>query len=157
MNIDATEDDLRNIAEVLKMAAILDDRAPAADKPRIAAWAEKAHTHRLGRDELLDALQAFYDRPQERAVGIGDLVAEARRIKRDRLDREADVERDRRATDLAVKADAEQIAVAVTFGRSRKRTPRLDAAERALQACTDRRTAMSAISEFAEAKAEAAR
>lgn len=155
MNVDATETDLRNIAEVLKMAAILDDRAPRADKARIAAWAEKAHAHRLGRDELLDALQDFYDRPRDRAIGIGDLIEIGRRIKRDRLDREADAEREQRATEQAHKADVAEITSAVTFGHTRKRTPRLDAAERGLHVCVDRKTAVAAFREYAEAKAEA--
>lgn len=158
MNIDATETDLRNAAEALKLAAILDDRAPAADRARIAAWAEKIHAHRLGRDELLDALQAFYDAPHDRAIGIGDLIDGARRIKRDRLDREPDTQREHRQDTQAAKANGDIDALAdMAFGPTVKPTDRLAAAERALQCATDRATAMTAITEYAAARREARR
>jgi hypothetical protein len=157
MNIDATETDLRAVSEVLKLAAILDDRAPAADKTRIAAWAEKVHKHRLQRDDLLDGLQAFYDEPRDRAIGIGDLLAHARRIKRDRLDREADAERDRRRAELDPKAvdEMQMFAAGVVTGPSSVMTDRMVAAERGLQCAVDKRSAQESIREYFAAKREA--
>lgn len=155
MNVNATEDDLRAVAEALKLAAILDDRAPRADRARIAAWAERVHANRIERRDLLDGLQAFYDRPQERAIGIGDLLAEAKRIKRDRLDREADELRDARQHAQAHKAaDTAGVLAGIPFGSTTK-TPRLLAAEAALQTCTNRAEAMAATREFTAAKREA--
>jgi hypothetical protein len=157
MNIDATEEDLRAAAEALKLAAILDDRAPAADKARIAAWAEKFHGHRLERRDILDGLQAFYDSPSERAIQIGDLIHHAKQVRRDRNQREeaADLEQRREHHDnKAAAEEAEAIAAAFVSGPVEK-TPRLIAAEDALQCSTDKRTAHAAIREYFAAKTEA--
>lgn len=157
MKIDATEADLRATAEVLKLAAILDDRAPAGDKARITAWAEKIHQHRLERNDLLDGLQAFYDSPSERAIQIGDLIHHARIVRRERNEREADAERDRRRTAADVKAEDEicGLAAGVVMGPTPKRTPRLQAAELALQCCNGKRESMAALREYSAAKTEA--
>ena len=87
-NVTATTEDLTNAAEALKLAAILDDRAPKADKARITGWGEQIHRHHLGREDLLDGLQRFYDSPSDRAIAIGDLIAHARACRRDRTERE---------------------------------------------------------------------
>jgi hypothetical protein len=157
MKIDATEADLRATAEVLKLAAILDDRAPAGDKARIAAWGEKIHQHRLERNDLLDGLQAFYDSPSERAIQIGDLIHHARIVRRDRNEREADAERERRAGQHDIKAEDEirGIAAGIVMGPTPTRTPRLEAAELALHCCSDKREAQAAIREYFAAKSEA--
>jgi hypothetical protein len=157
MIIDATEADLHAAAEVLKFAAILDDRAPRADKARIAAWAEKIHKHNLPREDLLDGLQTFYDSPSDRAIGIGDLVWHGRIAKRARLDKEADEEREARQDALSVKAADEMRAFAdgVVMGPVKNRTPRIEAAERGLQTCVDKQTAIDAMREFFAAKREA--
>jgi hypothetical protein len=157
VNIDATEADLFAITEVLKLAAILDDRAPRADKARIAAWAEKVHQHRLQRGELLDGLQAFYDEPRDRAIGIGDLLSHARRIKRDRLDREAEPEREHRQETFDAKAADEIHSVADGFitGPVENPTDRLVKAEIGLQCCNGKQESQAAIREFFAAKAEA--
>jgi hypothetical protein len=158
VNIDATEGDLFATAEVLKLAAILDDRAPRADKARIAAWAEQIHRHTLARTDLLDGLQAFYDSPHDRAIGIGDLIHHARYAKRARLDKEEDAERDRRRAEFDAKADDDirDITAEAITGRIKNRTPRLEAAEAALQDCHGKRACIDAIREFNAAKAEAA-
>lgn len=156
MNIDATEENLRTATEALKLAAILDDRAPRADKARIAAWAEKIHKHNLTRTDVLDGLQAFYDSPSERAIQIGDLIHHARIVKRARLDKESDDERDRRRAEVDIKAADETPALMADAVMVRvKRTPRLAAAEAALKNAKGRQQAMAAIREFFAAKTEA--
>lgn len=143
--------------EVLELAALLDNRVAAPDKARIMAWSRQVARHSLPRDDMLDAVQAFYDRPGPQPVSVGDVIDGARRIKRDRIDREQDAQRDERAAQLAIKAETDDIAAAVHFGQTRRRTPRLDAAERALQTCTNRAEAMAAMREFFAAKREASR
>ncbi len=154
MNVTATTEDLTNAAEALKLAAILDDRAPRADKARIAGWGEQIHRHHLGREDLLDGLQRFYDSPSDRAIAIGDLIAHARACRRDRTEREDDGTRDdRRAAQDAI-ADAAMLAE-VPLGPTRTPTPRLAAAERALQSVTCKREALDALREYFAAKTEA--
>lgn len=155
--INATEQTLRAVATTLKMAAILDDRAPHADKARIAAWAERAQWHHLTESDLLDGLQAFYDQPQERAIGIGDLMYHARNAKKTRLDREEDQDRDQRRTHFDAKAAADEpiAPAAITFGPVKAKTERLLAAENALQCVVDKRSAQAALREYFAAKSEA--
>lgn len=86
MNINATPETLRAVAQVLKMAAILDDRVAQPDKARIVGWAEQVQRHNLTEDDLLDGLQKYYDQA-DRPIGIGDLIIHARATKRDRLER----------------------------------------------------------------------
>jgi hypothetical protein len=157
-SVNATQETLRAIATTLKMAAILDDRAPHADKARIAAWSERAEWHRLTETDLLDGLQTFYDQPQDRSIAIGDLIHHARYAKRTRLDHEADAEREQRRQDLDTKvADDEThtIAAGIITGPTLVKTPRLLAAETALQCAVDKRTAIEAIREYHAAKIEA--
>lgn len=159
MNINATEEDLHNTAETLKLAAILDDRAPRADKARIAAWAEQIHRRKLIRDDLLDGLQAFYDSPSDRPIGIGDLIHHARAAKRTRLEREEDAEREARQERLAAKADDElnlrTVMADAISARIQNRTERLAAAELALENCHGKRECSSAIREYCAARSEA--
>lgn len=159
MKVNATEAELTTVAEVLKLAAILDDRAPAADRARIAAWAEQIHRHRLERSDLLDGLQAFYDGPSERAIGIGDLVHHGRHAKGNRTDKERDEQRDDRQQAFDIKAadDIGAVAAAVLSGPTKVRTKRLEAAERALHCTVDKQTSVDAIREYLAAKREALR
>lgn len=90
MSINASPETVAAVAETLKLAALLDDRITPSDKARIAAWAEQIHRHNLSRDDLLDAVQAFYDQPSAQAIGVGDLIKHARTIRRDRLNRDDD-------------------------------------------------------------------
>ena len=158
MNIAATEEELANVAECLKLAAILDDRAPKADKARIVAWAEQIHRHKLTRDDLLNGLQAYYDGPSERAIQIGDLIHHARLARKTRCDKEdADTRElreqryDQRAAD-----DMQALSAAFIAGRV-KDTPRLKAAREALDTCEGKDASIAAIREFAAAKLEAKR
>ncbi len=157
MNLNASPDTLRAVAKVFQLAAILDDRVAQPDKARIAAWAEQVERHNLAQSDLLDGLQAFYDGPSERAIQIGDLVHHARIVRRDRTEREeADQLAQRRAEhDTKAADDIRGLAAGVAFGPTVNRTPRLIAAEAALQCVTDRASAMAAMREFSAAKAEA--
>jgi hypothetical protein len=159
VKLNATEADLHAAAEALKLAAILDDRAPNADKARIAAWAEKFHQHQLHRNDLLDGLQVFYDAPSERAIQIGDLIHHARQVRRDRNEREEAKERERRGESHDIKAADEMGAVADLVIASPNgpvvKTKRLIAAENRLQTCTNKHEAIEAIREFFAAKTEA--
>lgn len=156
MNINATETELAATTEALKLAAILDDRAPKADKARIVAWAEQIHRHRLTREDLLDGLQNFYDQPNDRAITIGDLVHHARLAKRARVDREEDAERAARETrrDTIAADEVHAVAASVLAGRiaKRERTPRLAAAEAALQTCRGKQESLAAIREYFNAR-----
>lgn len=158
MNIDATEAELSNIAEVLKLAAILDDRAPKADKARIVAWAEQVHRHKLTRDDLLDGLQRFYDGPSERAIAIGDLVSHSKASKRDRIEREDAEIRDIRREEHDSKADADEtraVMAAFVSGPVAQKTKRLHDAEHGLQFCHGKAESIAALREYFEAKKQA--
>jgi ferric-dicitrate binding protein FerR (iron transport regulator) len=98
VNLDATPETVQNLAEAIKLAALLDDRVTHPDKARMAAWAAQTHRHRLAREDLLDGVQAFYDHPAEHAIQIGDLIRNARIAKRDRLDRDGPAEPPSRAS-----------------------------------------------------------
>ncbi|QBI97308.1 hypothetical protein KD930_gp64 [Mycobacterium phage Kevin1] len=157
ITINASPDTVRAIGQVLKLAAILDDRVTQADVARIAAWAEQVERHHLTESDLLDGLQAYYDSPNDHAIGIGDLIHHARNAKRSRIDRESAAEREARRERLDLKAAREEtaaVAAAVTLGPVES-TDRLEAAKLRLQACVDRDSAIAAIREYFAAKAEA--
>lgn len=155
--LNATEAELRAVAEVLKLAALLDDRAPGADRARIVAWAEQIHRHRLTREDLLDGLQDFYDSPGDRAIQIGDLIHRARIAKRNRLDKEGDEHRDSRQQLFDMKTAAEPNSVATGFDLSPVVQPtlRLEDAVRRLRSAVDKHSAIEAMREFFSAKQEA--
>lgn len=156
MKFDATPETIRAVAEMFKLAAVLDDRIAQADRARIAAWSTQVQRHHLTEGDLLDGLQTFYDSPHDRAIGIGDLIHHARYARRARLDIEEDEERERRRVEQDTKAADEILAVTAEaiIGRT-KDTPRLIAAREALQTCEGKLAAIEAIREFNAAKAEA--
>ena len=157
MKLNATEGDLRTAAEALKLAAILDDRAPAADKARIAAWAEQLQRNRLQRSDVLDGLQAFYDNPSERAIQIGDLIHHARIVKRRRLDHEADEaeERRREVADAKASDEIHLLTAEALMGPTVKKTPWLVKAENGLQTCHGKAASQAAIAEYLAARRQA--
>lgn len=160
MKVNATEEELRDIAEVLKFAAILDDNAPHSDSARIAAWGEQIHRYQLIRTDLLDGLQAFYDNPRDRPIAIGDLIHHARIIKRGRLERAAEAQEAARAALGDSKAADDVFTAASLTARLRKpakSTPRLDAARDALQTCEGKAESRAAIAEYQAALREANR
>ena len=160
MNLNATPETVTAVAQVLKMAAILDDRMGQPDKARIIAWAEQVHRHKLIEADMLDGLQAYYDGPSDRAIGVGDLIHHAKTARRNRVAGEEAADREARQAELdAVKpAPEETVAVAAAFipGPVR-RTPRLEAAEDSLNACVDKASAQAALREYFAAKRESRR
>ena len=162
MNLNASPDTIRAIAQVFKLTAILDDRAAQPDEARVKAWAEQVERHKLIESDLLDGLQAYYDGPSERAMQIGDLIHHAKIARQVRVGSETRAEReareDRRDAELAsigaAKNETHAIASGVVFGPV-PRTDRLAAAEDSLYTCVDRKTAMAAIREYHAAKREA--
>lgn len=161
MNLNATPETVKAITQVFKLSAILDDRAPAADMARMAAWAEQVERHKLTEDDLLSGLQSYYDSPHDRPMGVGDLIQHAKVARRKRVDDESRAELNARQAHLdAVKPEPDAVrAIASAFGGgpvpAGQRTDRLQAAENSLQTCVDRKTAMAAIREYFAAKAEA--
>ncbi|WP_019732126.1 hypothetical protein [Mycobacterium avium] len=156
--INATEADVRAVGEVFQLAAALDPRAPSPNPARVAAWAEGVHRHQLTRDDLLDAVQAFYDSPSTHAINIGDLVFHARNIKRTRLEREPDADRDARRELADAKAEPDftaALSAAAITGPTQHPTDRLRRAELGLQTCEGKRESIAAIREYFAAKAEA--
>lgn len=143
--------------EVLELASLLDHRIPTPDKARVLAWARQIERNRCERDDLLDAVQVFYDRPSSQPISVGDVIEGSRRIKRDRLDREADEQRERREqiADTKAAGEVEVLAAGMTFGPTVNRTERLVKAENALQCCTTKSEAQEAIREYFAAKREA--
>ena len=107
MNLNATPETIRAVAEALKLAALLDDRTGNADKARIAAWAEQIEPYKFPLDDMLNGVRAYYAGPTDRAIGIGDLIHHAKQARVDRTakepreTREARQERnDSRLTDI---------------------------------------------------------
>lgn len=157
MNLNATPQTVRAVTQVLKLAGLLDDRVAQNDKARIAAWSEQCERHRLSEGDMLDGVQAFYDSPSDRAIQVGDLIHHARIAKRDRLDREEEsaLEARRAITDLKAADEFKALTAEAIIGRTKHKTPRLVAAEDALQNCHGKRECEAAIREYFAAKAEA--
>lgn len=159
MNLDATDETIAATAEAMQLAGLLDDRFGHSDDARVTAWAEQIQRHELERDDLLDAVQAFYDIRQPYSLGIGDLLDAARALRRDRAQRETvDARLEHMDTTAARKAADETRTIAEAFAAaagSAPRTPRLVEAEHQLQRCQGKRESMAAIREFLAAKAEA--
>lgn len=148
---------IRATAEVLELAALLDDRVAGADRNRIKAWAEQIERHNLKRNDLLDGVQKFYDGPAERPIGVGDLIHHARQVRHDRTEREDDYHRNYRASihDQQAVEEARSFAADLTFGRVKTPTPRFEAAVDGLQECRGKKASIEAIREFTAAKREA--
>jgi hypothetical protein len=143
--------------EVLELASLLDHRVPTPDKARVLAWAKQIDRHDLERDDMLDATQGFYDQPSMSPISVGDVIAGARRIKRDRLSREEAAEREARQerNDQKAADEIRAFSAAALTGRT-KETPRLKAARAALDDCHGRDECKPAIEEFCAAKQAAA-
>lgn len=153
MNLNASPDTVRAVTQVFKLAGILDDRVTHPDKARIAAWSEQVQRHGLAESDLLDGLQAFYDGPSERAIQIGDLIHHARIVRRNRLDKEVDDERDTRRSAVDAKAadDLRALTAEAISGRVND-TPRVKAARAALDDCRGKAESQAAIREYFDAK-----
>lgn len=159
MNAKATPQTVQAVAQVLKMAKILDDRMGQPDKQRLSAWADQVERHKLTEPDLMDGLQAFYDGPSSHAIGIGDLIQHAKTARTVRIGKEDRAEREARQAELdAVKpAPEETRAVVAAFvpGPVPDKTTRMEAAEQGLQECYGKRDALAALGEYFAAKSEA--
>lgn len=157
MNSPPSAESIAATTEVLELASLLDHRVPTPDKARVLAWARQIDRNHCDRDDLLDAVQAFYDRPSAQPVSVGDVIDGSRRIKRDRLDRESDDARDQRLKAAETKAaeDIRSLTAGAVMGPVKNRTPRLQAAELALQCCNGKHESMAALREYFAAKTEA--
>ena len=141
-----TETHIDNASEVLQLAALLDHRVPTPEPSRVHAWAQQLARHpRINRDELLDAVQAFYDAPSTEPIGVGDVIGRARQIHNGRVDRDPDVVPPR-GNQLAA---AELTAIAP--GPKPADTPDLAAARNALQDARGRAEVMLAIHAYTRA------
>lgn len=155
MNINASAETVRAVVKVFELAYLLDDRVTQPDKARMTAWAEQVERHRLSEQDLLDAVQAFYDGPSLHAIQVGDLISHARRIKRDRLEREPDADRDERRELVDEKAanDIRPFTSLVGGGgvdRAAESTE-LDQAREALQTCHGKAQSQAAIRSYLDA------
>ena len=108
-------------------------------------WAELFNAEQLEFDDLIAAVK-------KRARNHDDAPDPAEII---RFARETTEQRRARLDTKADPNAAPAITAAYIPGPPRKRTPRLTAAEYALQTCTDKTSAQAAIHEFFEAKREA--
>lgn len=144
------------IGECLKLAALLDDKIGQPDKGRILAWSKQIEKFKFIRNDLLDGMQAFYEQPRERAMGVGDLIHHARLIRRERMEEETDELERRRQMKSDEKAAQEfrDVMAGAIMGRVNE-TPRLRAAKEALQNCYGKQESIAAITEFWAAKADA--
>jgi hypothetical protein len=160
MNINATQAEVLAVTEALKLASLLDDRTAAADKARIAAWAEQVHRHHLGKTDLLDGVQAFYDSPSDHAIQIGDLIKHARQVRRDRPDPSPPVRRGTLPTESrgtvrpepGALFDTEEVVIGPLTGDP---SERLERAKTALQTVTTQPDARQAIIEYFAARRSA--
>jgi hypothetical protein len=160
MNLEATNTEVLAVAEALKLSALLDDRAPRADAGRIAAWAEQVHRHRLGKADLLDGVQNYYDNPSDHAIQIGDLIFHARQCRRNRPDPEPPIRRGTVPTESrgtvrpepGALFDTEEVAIGPLTGDP---SERLEHAKAALQTVTTQREARQAIAQYIAARRSA--
>ncbi|ASR86434.1 hypothetical protein SEA_VENTI_61 [Mycobacterium phage Venti] len=158
LRINASIETIEAVTQVLKMAAILDDRVSQGDPARLGAWAEQVERHKLNESDLLDGLQAYYDAPSDRAIGIGDLIHHARQARRQRTQAEGLDGLERRQAELDATKPAPEPVVALpgfVGGQVTNRTPRFEAAEQALQECHGREECRAALVEYFAAKREA--
>lgn len=159
MNPKSTPETVQAVAQVLKMAKILDDRMGQPDKQRLIAWADQVERHKLTEPDLMDGLQAFYDGPSQHAIGIGDLIQHAKTARTIRIGKEDRAVREARQAELdAIKPEPEEtasIAAAFVPGPVAFKTTRMEAAEQSLQECYGKRESIAALTEFLTAKTEA--
>lgn len=133
--------------EVLELAALLDHRLPTPGEARVMAWAKQIARHHLHRDDMLDAVQLFYDKPSSEPISVGDVVEGARKIKRDRTDREDDQKRLERAGDQSLKVapDLQPLVKDLRLGPVVRRSKKLADARAALKSCHGRAESYASI------------
>ncbi|BCO35498.1 DUF3854 domain-containing protein [Mycobacterium heckeshornense] len=65
---------LAAISEALELAGVFDEHAPAPTPELVRAWAEQAERHQLTRDDILDAVQSYYDTEPAAPLTVGELI-----------------------------------------------------------------------------------
>ncbi|QAY17675.1 hypothetical protein SEA_MARTEENA_71 [Gordonia phage Marteena] len=78
---------IRAAGTALARAEIFDDRV-TADTARIQAWAEAMDPHGLDQADAIAAVTAHYSAPGATTVRVGDVITAARKIRRERAERE---------------------------------------------------------------------
>lgn len=108
MKINASPETIRGVAAALGLARMIDDRVGPADEGRIGAWAELVEPHKLIEDDLLEGVKVFYRNNQKaQMIQVGDLIACAREVRRERNATETVEEQTEREKRLEAKvADA---------------------------------------------------
>ncbi|QTF81778.1 hypothetical protein SEA_BEEGEE_75 [Gordonia phage BeeGee] len=82
-----SETAIRAAGTALARAEIFDDRV-TADTARIQAWAEAMEPHGLDQADAIAAVTAHYSAPGATTVRVGDVITAARKIRRERAERE---------------------------------------------------------------------
>lgn len=151
-----TESAISATKAVLAKCAANDPWFPQPAEATILAWAEQFITVKLPVDDLLAAVTRVY---ATSAAGFkplpADIIRAARAIRADRAERESDAERDARREAFDRKVLDRTAIAAIAIGPTKVKTPRLAAAETAMQCAVDRHTAQEAIREYFAAKREA--
>lgn len=126
MNIEATPDTIRATAAALGKARLLDDKLGNPDEARIAAWAEVIEPHKLGQQDLLQAVRQFYEgNLAGRTISPGELIHHARQVRQERALREPDSAREARQAALDTKV-AERVAERINDMAGDAFTPEYD-------------------------------
>lgn len=147
-------------AAVYQCCTTYDQYLPALSEDVARSWAKVFATHRVGVKDLLDGVDRVYvDKGGGYRPLPADIAYAARAIRRDRAERESQAELEARQAELdAIKPApeiVERIVGEFVSGPVKHKTPRLIAAENALQCTVDKATAQAAIREFFAAKREA--
>lgn len=75
-------------AQAWARARLYDDKLGPADAPRLAAWAESIERWKLDAPDLLQGVIRHYERQGAPTIQIGDLLHEAREVRRQRAEGE---------------------------------------------------------------------
>ncbi|AIT13462.1 helix-turn-helix DNA binding protein [Mycobacterium phage ZenTime222] len=156
--VTATPETISAVTQCLKLASILDDRVGGPDAARVLAWSEQIQRHKLSEDDLLAGLQDFYDQPNDRPLGVGDLIAAARAHRRTRAASEPAERFETRGDALSEPVEITAVAapaLTTAMGSVGRTTERLERAREALQTCYGHQACSRAIREYQAARAEA--
>ncbi|AZV00720.1 hypothetical protein SEA_ENALISNAILO_68 [Gordonia phage EnalisNailo] len=82
-----SETAIRAAGTALARAEIFDDRV-TADTARIQAWAEAMEPHGLDQADAIAAVTAHYSASNANTIRVGDVITAARKIRRERAERE---------------------------------------------------------------------
>lgn len=78
---------LQAAGAALARAEVFDDRV-TADRARIIVWAEALTTYRIEQADAMAAVTAHYQQPGAQTPKPGDIIDQARKIRRERAERE---------------------------------------------------------------------